>query len=261
MTRAIVLAGGLGTRLRAAVPGLPKPMAPVGGRPFLAHLLERWIDQGVREFVLSVGYRHEAIVDAFGDRHRGVRLRYVIERTPLGTGGALLAAARALPHDEPFLLLNGDTWFDVPLAPLRDFAAERDADCCFTLFRADEPGRYMGIALAADGRIEALRADDTVRGRPANGGVYVLHPRVLDTHRPGPHRPGPRGSGGDGAGAPPRPLSLEDDLFPAWLAAGRRLYGLRCPGAFIDIGVPADYHRAASVMTGTPATPIEACHG
>jgi D-glycero-alpha-D-manno-heptose 1-phosphate guanylyltransferase len=254
MTRAIVLAGGLGTRLRATVPGLPKPMAPVGGRPFLAHLLDRWIDQGVLEFVLSVGYRHEAIVDAFGERYRGATLAYEVERTPLGTGGALLAAARRLPADAPFLLLNGDTWFDVPLEPLRAFAAERDADCCFTLFRADEPGRYMGIALAADGRIETLRAGDTRRGRPANAGVYLMHPRLL-----GPWVP----AVGDGAHAGPHagPLSLEDTLFPAWLAAGRRLFGLRCSGAFVDIGVPADYHRAAAVMAGACAPRLEACHG
>ena len=94
MTTAIVLAGGLGTRLRTVVPDWPKPMAPVAGKPFLTYLLDYWIGQGIDHFVLSVGYRHEAIIDYFGDSYHGVLIDYVIETEPLGTGGALRMAAR-----------------------------------------------------------------------------------------------------------------------------------------------------------------------
>jgi D-glycero-alpha-D-manno-heptose 1-phosphate guanylyltransferase len=234
MTSAIVLAGGLGTRLRSAVPDLPKPMAPIAGRPFLEHQLDYWIGQSVRHFVLSVGYRHEAIRDHFGDRYRGATLAYAVETTPLGTGGALLLAARQLPDDAPVLLLNGDTYFAVELAALQDFARQRDADWCFSLFRTQEEGRYMGVEVAADGRITDLRSGTGTRGRLANGGVYLLKPAAL------------RAARFDAQAA----QSLENDIFPALFAAGQRFVGYPSDAAFIDIGVPDDYRRAATVLPG-----------
>ncbi|MCE2689240.1 MAG: NTP transferase domain-containing protein [Rubrivivax sp.] len=235
ITSAIVLAGGLGTRLRAAVPDLPKPMAPVAGRPFLAHQLDQWITQGIRDFVFAVGYRHEAISGYFGDHYRGATIRYSVEAAPLGTGGALLQAASMFAGNERFLLLNGDTYFDVALPALADFAIARDADWCFSLFVAAEPGRYMGMMVEADGRISALISDDQTPGRLANGGVYLVHPRSL------------HGAPDPAQGA----LSLENDLFAAWLAQGQRFHGMAFGGRFIDIGVPHDYHRAANVLPQT----------
>ena len=229
MTTAIILAGGLGTRLRSAVPDLPKPMAPVAGRPFLEHQLDFWIAQGVRHVILSVGYRHEAISGHFGSRWRGATIDYAVETSPRGTGGALLLAAAQLPDDRPALLLNGDTWFDVRLDALAARALKHDAHWCFALFRHDDAARYMGVALARDGRITALRAPAAPL---ANGGVYWFRPAAL------------RELAFDAA----QPLSLENDLFPRLVAAGQRFAGLECGGAFIDIGVPADYHRAAAVL-------------
>jgi D-glycero-alpha-D-manno-heptose 1-phosphate guanylyltransferase len=245
MTAAIILAGGLGTRLRSAVPDLPKPMAPVAGRPFLAHQMDHWIGQGVDRFVLSVGYRHEAIVDHFGDSYHGARIRYVVENSPLGTGGALQLAVHELrgwsAADERFLLLNGDTWFDVSLPTLAEFARATDSDWCFALFRADEPGRYMGMAVDDGGRITALAHDDQRRGRLANGGVYLVHPRTLRSKE--------RRANDKSHARAPGAVSLESDLLPKWLAAGQRFFGLQVDAPFIDIGVPFDYHRAADVLT------------
>ena len=229
MTSAIILAGGLGTRLRAAVPDLPKPMAPVAGRPFLAHQMDHWIGQGVDHFVLSVGYRAVAISNHFGDRYRGVPIDYAVEAAPLGTGGALLHAASKLRSSDPALLLNGDTYFDVSLAALGERAACLGADWCLALFRHDDAARYMGVALSPEGRITALSA----RAAPlANGGVYWFQPEALEAAR--------LASG--------QAASLEDDLLPRLLAQGQRLAGLVAAGDFIDIGVPHDYHRAASVL-------------
>lgn len=234
MTTAIILAGGLGTRLRNTVPDLPKPMAPINGRPFLEHQLDYWIGQGVKRFVLSLGYRHQAISGHFGASYRGAALEYAIESSPLGTGGGLLLAAEKLCGEAAFLVLNGDTYFEVDLAALCNFHAGNRADWTFALFSSAEPGRYTGMEIAADGRIASLTAGAGSPGRLANGGVYLLNPQTL---RSGGWKPGDK-------------VSLEDDILPAALAAGRRLYGLECSGTFVDIGVPQDYSRAQCLLAG-----------
>jgi D-glycero-alpha-D-manno-heptose 1-phosphate guanylyltransferase len=230
---AIILAGGLGTRLRSAVPDLPKPMAPIAGRPFLSYQLDYWIAQGVDRFVLSVGYRHEAIVGHFGAAYHGVALDYAIEATPLGTGGGLLLALDKLAdRQESFLLLNGDTYFEVDLKALQEFHARGVSDWTFALFRCAQAGRYMGMEVDENGRITALKSGTGQPGRLANGGVYLVNPDVL--------RSAPWASGAS--------FSLEDDLLPATFGAGRRLFGKECAGTFIDIGVPEDYLRAPTLL-------------
>ncbi len=231
MPSAVILAGGLGTRLRSVVSDVPKPMAPVGSRPFLEYQLDYWINQGISRFVLSVGYRHETIIAHFGSHYKGVQLEYAIEEQPLGTGGGLLLAAAKLGQDRPFLLLNGDTYFEADWNVLDAFALEHEADWCFSLFEASEKGRYMGIGLSDQGRITSLKSGIEQGHRLANAGVYWVHPRAL--------------SGGGRLG---EKMSLEDDLFPHALTAGRRLCGIEFRGTFIDIGVPDDYRRAPSLL-------------
>lgn len=232
MNSAVILAGGLGTRLRSAVPDLPKPMAPIGTRPFLEHQLDYWIKQGIRHFVLSVCYRHEAIVGHFGNSYKGAELEYVIEDSPLGTGGGLLLAAEKVSKSEPFLLLNGDTYFAVDLKALIEFSMIKDADWCFSLFRAHEEGRYMGLDISTQGRITSLKSGTGRPGRLANGGVYLVNPRSLVLER---------FTRGDN-------ISLEDDIFPTAMALGQCLMGKEFPGLFIDIGVPEDYQRAPALL-------------
>lgn len=233
VTSAIVLAGGLGTRLRSAVPDMPKPMAPINGRPFLEYQFDHWIKQGVNRFVLSVGYRYEVIIDYFGNNYKGAELGYVIEKTPLGTGGGLLLAAEKIGKVEPFLLLNGDTYFAVNLKDLIEFSLANDADWCFSLFRTSEEGRYMGIDVSPQGQITSLKSGTSSPGHLANGGVYWVQPRTL---------PGRKFTTGD-------KVSLEDGILPAAIASGQRLFGIESSGSFIDIGVPDDYHRAAALLT------------
>lgn len=232
MTSALVLAGGLGTRLRSAVPDLPKPMAPVSGRPFLEHLLDYWIKQGISHFVLSVGYRHEIITAHFGSKYKEAAIEYVIETTPLGTGGGLLLGAQKLDQTEPFLLLNGDTYFAVDLKTLIEFSSANRADWCFSLFRTNEVGRYMGMDVSPQGVITSLKSGSGQPGRLANGGVYWVNPGALLSKKVSP---------GD-------KVSLEDDIFPASIDLGQRLFGLEFTGTFIDIGVPDDYHRAPALL-------------
>jgi D-glycero-alpha-D-manno-heptose 1-phosphate guanylyltransferase len=236
VTSAIILAGGLGTRLRSAVPDLPKPMAPIGGRPFLEYQLDYWIAQGVSRFVLSIGFRHEVIVDYFGNSYKDAELDYAIEQMPLGTGGGLLLAAEKMDRNAPFLLLNGDTYFAVDLKTLTDFSQAKDADWCFSLFRANEKGRYMGLDVSPQGKITALKSGIGHPRRLANGGVYWVHPRALL---------GGRFASGD-------TVSLEDGIFRAAMVSGQRLFGIEFPGTFIDIGVPDDYQRAPTLLVSDP---------
>ncbi|WP_309476972.1 nucleotidyltransferase family protein [Trinickia acidisoli] len=232
MRHAIVLAGGLGTRLRAAVPDLPKPMAPVNGRPFLEYQIDYWIGQGIEHFVLSVGYLHGAITAHFGSRYRDAAIEYAIEETPMGTGGGVLLAASRLTGEGPFLVLNGDTYFEVDLRSLAALHAERDSDWTLALFRSNEAGRYMGLSVAEDGRVHSLEVERGEVGALANGGVYLIEPDCL-LHTGA--RPGDS-------------VSLEQELLPSALRAGASLYGMAFPGGFIDIGVPDDYRRASEML-------------
>jgi len=231
LTTAVILAGGLGTRLRSVVPDLPKPMAPIKGRPFLERQMDFWIGQGVNRFVLSVGYLSELIMDHFGVDYQGVPIEYAVEEKPLGTGGGLLMAARHLGKD-PALVLNGDTFFEVSLDQLRQFHSANQAAWTFALFRANEAERFMGMDIRGDGKVISLKSGTTDIGRLANGGVYLVNPDVLQSFC---------FSSGD-------KVSLEDDILKALLQQGELLYGLEFSGRFIDIGVPDDYQRAASVM-------------
>jgi D-glycero-alpha-D-manno-heptose 1-phosphate guanylyltransferase len=126
---AIILAGGLGTRLREVVSEVPKPMAIVNERPFLAHVMDYWKEQGITRFVLSVGYLKDAIVSHFGCSYHGAKIEYVVEERPLGTGGGYLLAIEKIQDNDYFVLLNGDTFFEVELSKLIVFAEKNDADC------------------------------------------------------------------------------------------------------------------------------------
>lgn len=230
MTTAIILAGGMGTRLRSAVPDLPKPMAPIDGRPFIAHQMDYWIGQGVNRFVVSVGYKKEVIMNHFGSIYRNTPLTYAIEDEPLGTGGGVLLAAQGL--SEPFLVLNGDTFFEVDLEELQRFHSGHSSDWTFSLFRTSEVGRYMGIKVKSNGEIDSLTSGTCEQSRLANGGVYLVNPSILVNN----------------AFVPGSKLSLEDDIFPMFVAQGNKIFGLEFPGTFIDIGIPQDYFRAAEVL-------------
>jgi D-glycero-alpha-D-manno-heptose 1-phosphate guanylyltransferase len=233
VNQAVILAGGLGTRLRSVVTDVPKPMAPVAGRPFLEHQIDFWAAQGIQRFVLSVAYLGESIVAHFGKRYRGCEIDYAVEETPLGTGGGVLLSARMMRADSPFLLLNGDTFFQVELSRLATFHERAKSDWTVCLFRPEEAGRYGGIEMGPEGRVLALVDKSAGAGKLANGGVYLVNPQVLAAM----------------AARAPRKCSLETDLMPALLEAGARVHGLECPGRFLDIGVPEDYARAAEFVS------------
>jgi D-glycero-alpha-D-manno-heptose 1-phosphate guanylyltransferase len=230
--QAIILAGGKGMRLRAALPDLPKPLAPVNGRPFLEHLMSYWLAQGVNRFILSVGYKADMIIDRVGRRFGDAPVDYAIEELPLGTGGALLHALHQLKPDDPFLVLNGDTFFDLPLADLRRFHAMKHSSWSLGLFPTKDSIRYLGIELDGEDRLISLDVPSAQHEVWANGGVYVISQGVLN-----PIAEKFKGE-----------VSLEREIIPALLASRSAIYGMRHNGRFIDIGIPADYQRAAEVL-------------
>ena len=229
MTSAVILAGGLGTRLRSAVPDLPKPMAPINGRPFLEHQLNYWIDQGIDHFVLSVGHRHDVILNHFGKTYKSAHIEYAIETSPLGTGGGMMFASAHIDINESFLLLNGDTYFAVELKKLIDFSLIHNADWGFSLFRAQEDDRYTGLDVDPHGQIRSLKSGNLCKsGGLVNGGFYWVNGKTLDRIK----------------WSVDKNTSLEDDILPSVSVSGHRLFGLEFPGTFIDIGVPSDFLRA-----------------
>lgn len=216
-----MLAGGLGTRLRAVVSDVPKPMAPIDGRPFLEWLLDYWIDQGVRRAILAVGYMHEVIERHFGGSYRGCEIAYSVEQEPLGTGGGLLHAL-GMVRSSVFLVLNGDTYFAIPLEALRHFHAEKESDITLSLFRSDNP-RYTGVAVATDGHVTGFAGKGL-----ANGGVFLFRRDALKTS------------------ASPAACSLEKDLLAGFKG---RLYARAFDAPFIDIGLPDDWRAAGKIIS------------
>lgn len=232
MTTAIILAGGLGSRLRSVVSDTSKPMALVSDRPFLEYLLDYWVKQGVNKFIISVGYKHETILEHFGSCYKGIEIEYVIEEVPLGTGGGLFLALNKIDMQFPFLLLNGDTYFEVDLKSFIDFSNKNDADWCFSLFHSSDIKRYMGMNVSCEGRIISLKENLDSLQQSVNGGVYMVRPRNLLNL-------------GYAIGDK---FSLEDELLPAALLSEQRLFGIPYEATFIDIGIPDDYYRASSIL-------------
>ena len=232
MSEVIILAGGLGTRLRSVVADVPKPLAPVAGRPFLEHLVDRWIAAGATRIVLSVGYRRELIERHFGDAYGGVPVDYAVEERPLGTGGGLLLAAARLRGEGAFFAANGDTFFAVDVAAMRRAHEAKHADLTMALHQSTDRKRYTPVDLDAEGRIRTLRLERRAAPAWVNGGVYLIGRGVLE-------------SAGLAGGSR---VSLEDELLPVLLGRGARLVGFPSEAPFIDIGIPEDYARAGAVV-------------
>lgn len=226
---AIILAGGFGTRLRAAVPDLPKPMAPVEGRPFLEHLTGYWIRQGIDRIIFSVGYKADVIRAHFGSSWGGADISYAEERTPLGTGGGLFNALAQLTRKAAFLALNGDTFFKVDLGALFRHHEACKGGLTVAAFTSVDTQRYTGLVVDGHCRIVS-RSASAHESLYVNGGVYLLEPAALASLE-----------------IPDPPYTFEAGILDA-LIARHAAYALPSAGAFIDIGLPGDYHRAATVL-------------
>lgn len=227
---AIILAGGFGTRLAAVVSDLPKPMAPIAGRPFLERLLDRLQAQGLHRVVLAVGYKHDIIRAHFGARYRELVVEYSLEPAPLGTGGALRQAFFETGLERAFAL-NGDTWCDLSLAALDAAHRHAPAEVTLALVRVADAARFGAVELDEHGRVSAFR-EKTPQAAPGliNAGVYVIE-RSVFARAPTAAR-----------------FSFEQELLQAQAGRGS-LGGYVVDNAlFIDIGVPEDFRRAQHLL-------------
>lgn len=241
-TDAVILVGGLGTRLRPLTLSAPKPMLPTAGVPFLTHLVTRLRDAGVNHIVLGTSYRAEVFADHFGDgRGLGVELDYVVEAEPLGTGGGIRNVADILRGDT-VLVLNGDNFVGVDLAALVDEHRARDADVTLCLTRVADPRAFGCVPTDGDGRVTAfLEKDPNPVTDQINAGLYVFSRPVIDTIPGG------------------RPVSVERETFPGLLAGGARVFGHVHSGYWRDFGTPADFvSGSCDLVRGVAPSPAVA---
>ena len=249
--QAILLCGGMGTRLRSVVADRPKPMADICGKPFLQYLLEMLRDKGITEVIFALGYMGEMIEEYFQDGSAfGLKIAYSYEEEPLGTGGAI---RNALPKilEEEVLVVNADTYFPMDYQGLLRFHQENDGDFSLATRAIEDISRYGAVRRDPAGRIlawneklgdggqqpgegskqpiegnaqQAASASPKSLSGEINGGIYVMKKSLI-------------------AEIPEGKQSLEQDCIPKWLSEGKRIFGLPFHGYFMDIGIPKDYQQ------------------
>lgn len=224
ITECIVLAGGLGTRLREAVPDLPKCLAPIAGKPFLEHVIDYWLSQGIQRFIFSLGYKHELIESFLTDRYPRLSYTVVIEDEPLGTGGAIaFAASQALTGD--VLVVNGDTLFRIDLAAFSQFHQAGKFTCSLALKPMQDFNRYGVVTLNESKRVSSFLEKKEYREGLINGGVYALSVAALQA------------TGLSGK------FSFETNFLEVFYKS-LPIGGWVDDGYFIDIGIPSDFEKA-----------------
>jgi D-glycero-alpha-D-manno-heptose 1-phosphate guanylyltransferase len=233
---AAIIAGGLGTRLRTVVADRPKSMAEVAGRPFLAHVLDRLSSAGMKHTVLCIGYLGDSIRSYFGNRFGDMVLEYSAEDEPRGTGGAL-RLAEPLFRSETVLVMNGDSWSDVPLDAFAAFHHEKKARISITATWVDDGSRYGWVVIDGDGAVVRFEEKNPGFG----GGGYINAGVYLMTRPPIRELP------------PGQCISLEREVFPRWIGLG--MEGFLWNGRFLDIGTPESYRAAEDFFAAEPLPP------
>jgi D-glycero-alpha-D-manno-heptose 1-phosphate guanylyltransferase len=219
-----VLAGGLGTRLQSVTKGMiPKPMVEVQGRPFIHWLLNYLDHQKISHTILAVSHQSDQILRFLGDRFGNQKLKYSIEQTPLGTGGAILQAMDQYNLHQA-LVLNGDTYFPIDIQKMVTFHALTKADLTIAVKFLRNFDRYGSVRLNSNHQITAFREKEALQAGYINAGAYLLQRALFHEV--------------DRAKA----FSIEKDLFPQILR-DQKVVGFKSRAPFIDIGIPEDYHK------------------
>ena len=223
MNEAIILAGGFGTRLKEHVPNIPKPMAPINGRPFLDILLSNLSNQGITKVILSVGYLADYIQGYFGNTKYNIDISYNIERSPLGTGGAIFSSLQLCKNDYVFVL-NGDTFINVNFSSLEKYWNKYKNPIIVTR-KATSNSRY-GLIKVNENIIKEFNSSEHSQEKCLiNAGVYVLPRNIVNLFSKN------------------KPFSFESDYLPSAINS-TQFFSYECDSYFIDIGIPEDYQRA-----------------
>ncbi|HYS71651.1 MAG TPA: NDP-sugar synthase [Thermoplasmata archaeon] len=227
--KGVVLAGGEGRRLKPLTQSRPKPLLPVAGRPCVDFVLRSLINSGVRELIITTGYMSDALVKSIGDGlGYDASILFTFESTPAGTAGSVKRVANFI--DETFVVAMGDVLVDLDVRPLIEFHRRRKAIATIALTEVEDPTEYGIVGLGKDGRIQKFKEKPTREeafSNLVNAGIYVLEPEVLDLVP-------------DDA-----PFDFSKNVFPALLAKGLPLFGMRIEGVWVDIGRPKDLIRAS----------------
>jgi len=220
--KALILAGGLGTRLRPLTYNIPKVMLEINGKPFLYYLIKFLAKQNIKDIVISVGYLKESIIEYFKNGSNfNVNIEYSVENEPLGTAGAIRNAKRFL--EGKFIVMNGDTFFDINVGNLLKFHERKKGICTIALASVDNTERYGSVEIDKDNKIIKFFEKGTKGKGLINGGVYIFEEEIFN------HLP--------------QIGSIEKDVFPLLIG---KMYGYIHSGYFIDIGTPEEYNYIKS---------------
>jgi len=227
--KAVILAGGFGTRLRPITLKTPKPMIRIRGKPFLEYLLNYLRSQGIREYILCLHYMYEKIMEYFGDGSQfGVNISYVVEDRPMGTGGALKKAEEFIQGT--FLALNGDTFLEFDLDEMVSFHRKHRGLGTIAITFMRSPKRYGVVKVNPDWRILQFSEKSEAEAGYINAGVYIFEDRLFKFI--------PRG----------KEISLEREVIPS-LLKNEEFYGFPVEGYFIDIGLLEDLYKFERDLT------------
>lgn len=228
----IILAGGVGTRLHNVLPGVPKTLAPIQGRPFLFYLINYLRSQGITKFIFSLGYKHEMIRQYLDEHFSTLDYTCSLEKEPLGTGGAILASCYKT-KEENILVVNGDTFYKASISGAAAFHVLNIADCTLLVKPMTNFDRYGAIELNSDRSIHSFREKQFFQTGFINAGMYILNtPRFLEEELP-------------------VKFSFEKDYLEK-LYSQRRMFGVPQDNYFIDIGIPEDYKKAQEELQRNP---------
>lgn len=231
MVEAIILAGGLGTRLREAVPDLPKCMAPVAGKPFISFVIDALRMQGVEHFIFSLGYKADAIENYLKEHYPTLSYSVAIEEEPLGTGGAIQLVIQKA-QTENVLIANGDTLFRIQHKDLLAVHQKNNAECTLALKPMHNFDRYGVVELDATNKVVSFKEKQHYTEGLINGGVYLVSKTAFLSRKL------------------PFKFSFEKEYLEAFCQEGK-FFGAVQEGYFIDIGIPEDYNKAQSDLKST----------
>lgn len=236
MAVGILLVGGLGTRLKPLTNDSPKPMLPVAGLPVTEHQILAAKRAGIHTLVLATSYLAEVFIPYFGDGSKwGIKIRYAVEKEPLGTGGAIRHAAELLPGDEPIVIFNGDVLSRHSIAEQIEFHKANEADVTLHLIEVDDARAFGCVPTDSAGRVTAfLEKMENPVTNFINAGCYIFSPDVI-TEIP--------------LGAV---VSVERETFPALIAKNRSVFGYKEQAYWLDVGTPAALFKGSRDLVAAP---------